>query len=371
MSIKEVGLFHYDLPLVGPVRLRGQELTQRHGYLIRFILDSGEQAWGEVAPLPGFSREDSGQVLRQLRLLKSSLTGTRLPDNLEKLDGGFGNWLGHIKLVPSVWMGVEIAVLQLLAKQKEKSLPCLLCDHPRKKLPVNALLSGSEDTVLTRAADLAQLGYDTFKLKVGARPVEEDARIVERLRETVGPKAKIRLDANRAYDTQTAVDFAKAVQVFDIDYIEEPVRNYLELLQLTRSGAFRLPVALDESLLTISPKALTQLRGLRAIVLKPTLIGLEWSLWFARRAQRLGMPAVISSSFESSLGLSVIAAVGGCLNGGADGERVAMGLDTISWLTEDLTAESLRIEDGHIDLEHIPAGVFDVSHPSVREVTDD
>ncbi len=371
MKLQSLKIFEYKLPLTRPLVLRGQEVTTRNGLLVQLCDGAGHEAWGEVAPLPGFSRESLDDAMSQLKKVAGTMIGRELPPKLELLDGGFGNWLGHIKLVPSVWVGIETAALQLLAADRGISLLDLACSGARDSIAVNALLDGTKDQIVQRANLLKNEGFSTFKVKVGRRALDEEIEIVKRVRETVGSGAKIRLDANRSFDIETAWRLAEAVAPMEIEYIEEPVANYLELMHLTRSGDFPLPLALDESVQVIAPKALTQLRGLKAIVLKPTLIGFEWAMWFARRAHRLGMLAVMSSSFESTLTLAMLAHLGGCLNGGADGSDVAMGLDTVDRLAEDLTEATLPIRNGRVVLSDLGPEHFNVTHGSVREVMND
>jgi len=371
MKIAHMACFSYELPLTRPLRFRGDEITVRRGLLLRLASECGRVGWGEIAPLTGFSREDLSQARQQFRLICKMLTGAEVPAGLERFDGTFSQWLGAIKLFPSIRFGVETAILQMLAQERGVSLQRILSDEPRESVVVNALLAGSVDDVLDRARALKDSGYGVFKLKVGARPISEDIELVHRVRQVIGNEAGLRLDANRAYDLTEAVRMAEAVHGDDIEYIEEPVRTYFELLELTRTGTFPLPVALDESLLSISPRALIPLRGLKAVVLKPTLLGFAWAVWFARRAQQAGMITVVSSSFESSLGLTMLAALAAGLNGGASGPDVAVGLDTIDRLGEDLISPPLRIENGRIDLARLDTASFDVTHDSVEELIHD
>ncbi len=371
MRIARIQIYRYRLPLRRPITLRGNRLETRDGLALRITTDTGDFAWGEVAPLPGFSRETLWDAERQLRELRTGLRDSLIPTGLERLDGGFGNWLGHSRLTPSVSVGVETAVLQLISRSKDRPMRRLLCDNARDSIAVNALLAGAEDDIVEKAARLVAGGYTAFKLKIGGRPLDDDIRIVRRVRETIGPRPRLRLDANRGFDLRTALRFGDAVHLYDIDYIEEPVQDFLELLQLTNRGGFRLEVALDESLQTISPKALMQMRGIRAVILKPSLLGFEWSMWFALRAQKLGMITVMSSTYESSLTLAMLAKISACLNNGTAGEDVAMGLGTLDLFERDLTVESLRVDHGRVDLTTVPPTVFELAPDLIEEIDHD
>ena len=170
MRIDQVQIYRYRLPLHRPITLRGYRLESRDGFVLKITTDSGDLAWGEVAPLPGFSRESLPDAELQLRELRAGLRGNLIPSGLERLDGGFGNWLGHSRLTPSVSVGVETAVLQLISRAKDRPMRRLLCDNARDSIAVNALLSGAEDDIVEKAARLAAEGFTAFKLKIGRKP---------------------------------------------------------------------------------------------------------------------------------------------------------------------------------------------------------
>src|SRR5215211_2249011 len=70
-----------------------------------------------------------------------------------------------------------------------------------------------------------ELGFHDFKIKVGGAPFEIDVERVRVARETIGPKARLGLDANNAWSTPTeALRFARAVERYDPWWLEEPLR---------------------------------------------------------------------------------------------------------------------------------------------------
>ena len=119
------------------------------------------------------------------------------------------------------------------------------------------------------------------------------------------------------------------------------------LVSICNKGGLSLPpVALDESLLKLTPEALAPLPNLKAIVLKPTLLGFERSMQFGRKATSMGITPVVSSAFETSLGLTALVELAACLNT----TDVAVGLDTLEWFAKDLLARPLQIERGRLNL---------------------
>jgi O-succinylbenzoate synthase len=241
-------------------------------------------------------------------------------------------------------------VLGLVGAERGVPLRELLRADARNTVRVNALVAGDEDACYDQVVRLSGEGFRAFKLKVGRRRLDEEIRLVGGVRELVGEEATLRLDANRAWRLEEALVFGRAVARSNIDYIEEPTADVRALRDHAARHGFPLPVALDESLRTLDPTELRELGAIgwaKAVILKPTLLGLERTLSLAEEARRSGLRAVLTSSFESSVGLGILAEVAASLNGDDD---VPMGLGTASWLADDLTEEPLAPVGGRIDL---------------------
>ena len=58
VEIKNIRLHHYQLPVKEPLYVRGSRLNMREGYILEFQGPGGYAGYGEIAPLPGFSKEN-------------------------------------------------------------------------------------------------------------------------------------------------------------------------------------------------------------------------------------------------------------------------------------------------------------------------
>ncbi|MEA3366359.1 MAG: o-succinylbenzoate synthase, partial [Candidatus Hydrogenedentes bacterium] len=230
-------------------------------------------------------------------------------------------------------------------------------------IAVNGLLWGRQEAVLEHAGELLRAGYSTLKLKVGRETPEEDAQTVQALFAEYRTACALRLDANRAWDWSQAMTFAKKIEGCIIEYIEEPLNNPAGLIEFAgRSG---LPVALDETVVRHGEYNLAKWRGATAAILKPTLLGgFEISMYLARKAINLGMTPVISSSFESSVGLIALANLAAFVNE----EDVAAGLNTEDWFVADVLDVPLPIEKGRLNLERANAMVTQVNTDALRRL---
>ena len=338
--------FRYELPLVAPLRLGKQELVSRRGFIICLGDDENHLGYGEVAPFPGLHRETVEDALRQWRELQPNWLGETLPAGLEHLQGGFERWLNRYELYPSLRHGLEMAVLNYLACCRGITLAALLNPAYRRSLQCNALLlDGAESAA--RARPLSAAGYTTVKLKVGRQSLEQDITFVRTARQALGPACRLRLDANRRWNLATAVRFGQAVATCEIEYIEEP------LADSGQSTAFHemtgIPVALDESLILANPATLAIPSGVVAFVLKPAVLGgFERSLRFIELAGRHRLKTVISSVFESGVGLAALANYAAAFCG-----PVPVGLDTCRWLREDLLEQRFTVAGGWIEVDGV------------------
>ena len=118
-------IYRYNLPLNDFLSQGNETLIEREGLIIR--LTSGEEeGFGEIAPLPGRSKETLERALAQVKDIKSELLTLTVPDKLTRLDGRLGSLLKKFELRPSVEFGLEMAMLNLLANTKKTTLYHLL-----------------------------------------------------------------------------------------------------------------------------------------------------------------------------------------------------------------------------------------------------
>ncbi|MFF1613475.1 o-succinylbenzoate synthase [Amycolatopsis sp. NPDC058278] len=188
-------------------------------------------------------------------------------------------------------------------------------------------------------------GCRTAKVKVADPRVSlaDDCARVEAVRDALGPGGAIRVDANMAWDVETAVraiaDLDKAAG--GLEYAEQPCPSIEDLAAVRRRVDVR--IAADESIRRAEDPLKVAVAGAADIaVLKVAPLG------GVRRAlevaEACGLPCVVSSAVETSVGL----AAGLALAGALPELGFACGLGTISLLTGDVCAESLSPVDGYL-----------------------
>ncbi len=221
----------------------------------------------------------------------------------------------------------------------------------RHRVPVNCTVPavGSQ-----RAWEItARSGCRTAKVKVADHPLSlaEDLARVEAVRDALGPGGAVRVDANGAWDVDTAV--ATIAQLDSaaggLEYVEQPCATVDELAAVRRRVDVR--IAADESIRHAGDPLRVAVAGAADVaVLKCTpLGGVRRAL---RVAEAAGLPCVVSSALETSVGLAAQLALAGAL----PELPFACGLGTVSLLTGDLVAgtDAFRPVDGHLPVPRTP-----------------
>lgn len=190
-------------------------------------------------------------------------------------------------------------------------------------------------------------GCTTAKVKVAERglpmAVSEAADLarVEAVRDALGPSGAVRVDANGAWDLETAVRMLRLLDRFTLEYAEQPVATLAEMAALRRR--VDVPLAADESVRSArDPRRVAGLSAADVVVLKvQPLGGVRAALEVAEAA---GLPVVVSSAVETSVGLAAGLAFAAAL----PELPYACGLGTLPLLAGDVVAEPLVPVDGFL-----------------------
>jgi O-succinylbenzoate synthase len=186
-------------------------------------------------------------------------------------------------------------------------------------------------------------GCSTAKVKVAepGLPLADDLARVEAVRDALGPAGHVRVDANGAWDVDTAVTAVRRLDraAGGLEYVEQPCASVEELAAVRRRLA--VPVAADESIRRAAdPYRVRDLEAADIAVLKvQPLGGVRACL---RIADDIGLPVVVSSALETSLGL----AAGVALAAALPSLEHACGLATRSLLRGDVATPELVPVDG-------------------------
>jgi len=294
--MRRAQVYRWQIPMDAGVVLRNQRLKTRDGLLVH-LQEDGREGFGEISPLPGFSRESLADAQAALLAWASAWQTGDNP---------------LFSALPSVAFGTSCALAEVQGELPEAAdyRAALLCTgDPDELIPALAALPGKK----------------VAKVKVGLYEAVRDGMVVNLLLEAI-PDLLLRLDANRAWTPLKAQQFAKYIKPENrprIAFLEEPCKTRDDSRAFARETG--IAIAWDESLREADFQFAAE-PGLRAVVIKPTLTGsLDTVRAQVDAAHALGLTAVISSSIESSLGLTQLARVAAWLTPGT-----IPGLDTLS-----------------------------------------
>lgn len=345
MKIDKVDIYRYRLNFKEAVPVKNQMLTTRDGLLVCLTSDKGVEAFGEIAPLPGFSKETLDHAIEQMKDLKTVLEGTIIPNTISNMDGHLSRWWKERKLSSSVRCGIEMALLNLAANTKNIGLNELLSDDFHDGVRVHGLLQGKIDQVVAQARVLSKRGFISMKLKVGGH-LEEDIEKVQAINDVLNGHVLLHVDANRRWNFEQAMEFGKHVSCAAVEYIEEPFEDLSRISEFFKETL--IPVGLDESLKTLTFPEIQSMDGVDYVVLKPMMFGGIQKTWeMMREARAIALNAVISSSYESGVGILSLANLAGDGN-----HHVSVGLDTLKYFENDLLIAPLVIERGVLSVAH-------------------
>lgn len=273
----------YRLPFRAAVRTAHGAWAEREGLMVRLESEGGAVGYGEAAPIPWFGTETVEEAEAAMKEIGGSVEMTRWDDVPMKL-GCLRNAL-------------SIAQAELNAEEGERDVGK---DAPY--LSMAALLPAGR-AALGLVAPKAELGFRIFKWKVGVADAGDELAMLDDLCAALPDGAKLRLDANGAWDRRTAERWLARCAERPVEFVEQPcldTRSDEDVL-LGLAGDFPTPLALDESLVGENDIERWLGAGWRGVfVVKPSLLG-DPPAALARLAAAKAT-VVFSSALETALG---------------------------------------------------------------------
>ena len=245
--IEKVEALLLDLPTIRPHRLSVATMNGQTVMLVRIHCSDGVVGIGEGTTIGGLAyggESPEGMKLAIDTYFAPRLVGadpTRVPALMASLDG-------MIKDNRFARSAVETALLDAQGKRTGLPVSELLGGRRRARLPVAwTLASGDTARDIDEAEKMLDLRrHNVFKLKIGAKPLDEDIAHVAAIKRALGERAAVRVDVNMAWSELQAARGMAALADAGCELVEQPVATAAALARLVR----RFPTALmaDESL---------------------------------------------------------------------------------------------------------------------------
>jgi len=334
MRIASVEVVPYALRFREPYVTAVGSLDQREMVLLRLRSGEGLVGLGEAVPLALRGGASLTRVVMELAQL-----GERETLDEATLRGD------ALSLSAPARCAALTALLDLRTKRAAADGGVAGASRPVR---CNAtLVAGDPASVVAGAERWAADGFSTFKLKLGSG---DEAAQVRAVREALGPRARIRIDANGAWDVETAKRTLGELEPYEVELAEQPVATLEEAMEVTRSTS--IPIAGDESIESrVDAERAVAMEACRMTGVKLSKVGgPEEAIEIAEV-----LPAYISSALDGPVGIAAAAQVAATLSeaGAGDGVDLAHGLATQRLFASTIAAVECRLEG---DMLHAPSG---------------
>ncbi|HEY8149159.1 MAG TPA: enolase C-terminal domain-like protein [Vicinamibacteria bacterium] len=347
MRLTSATVYALEIPFVEAFKHSARDRRCCDSIVVRVRDEAGTEGFGEGVPRPYVTGETTEFVLERVARLWSETGGHELPD----LDGratlpAIEAWVpaadsGGLIADNASRAALETAILDCVLRRRGTPLGRLLPPCRTKVTYSGVITAGTLETALQQARRMKLIGIAQVKVKVG---FDDDVARIRALREALGPRVSLRLDANGAWTIERALEILDSVASADIAAVEEPLgRGSLESLARLRREV-SVPIMADESLVTVADaEALIAAQAVDYFNVRISKCGgLSRSLRIAGLAATAGIGVQVGSQVGETAILS------------AAGRHLAAHLEQIAFvegsygtllLTEDVSADPVRF--GH------------------------
>lgn len=334
LRISSLEVIPYALPFREPYVTATGTLTQREIVLLRLRDAEGLVGLGEAVPLSLRGGAGLPQVVTELERLRER---DALDEGLLRSDA--------TDLSPPARCAALTALLDLRGKRATAN-----GDTAGASMPVRCnatLVAGDPSSLVSAAERWAADGFSTFKLKLGTG---DDAAQVRAVREALGPRVRIRVDANAAWDVETAKRTLAELEPYEVELAEQPVATLEESMEIAKSTS--IPLAGDESIESrADAERATAMEAFRVTAVKLSKVGgPEAAIEIAEV-----LPAYLSSALDGPVGIAAAAQVAATLSEAAigPGPDLAHGLATQRLFSSTVASTECELRG---DMLHPPVG---------------
>jgi muconate cycloisomerase len=344
-----------DIPTIRPHKLSFGSISHQSPVIVQLWLSNGACGFGEAATIGGPSwNEESPEsvqhaIKRYLAPALLGLEGAYFEAVLARMDlackgNAFAKSAVEMALIDAISRSMDLPAWQLLGGKRHQSLPLAW-----------TLASGDATRDLEEAQiRLEQKRHRIFKMKIGARPPEQDVAHVTQIARSLAGCATLTVDVNQAWDGNTARRYLPPLIDAGVTLIEQPVAKWnVEALQtLSATLGDRVSIMADESVCT--PQDAMRLARGQACHVFSLKVAKHGGLLRTRQVAAVAEAADIGwyggTMLETSIGSAASAHVFSTLGAQHHGCE----LFGPQLLVDDIVAERLEIRDFELQLPDGP-----------------
>lgn len=307
MKITDIQCFDVEAPLITPFKTALRTVDKIKNIGVYIYTDEGQVGIGEAAPTAVITGETRESIIGAIQLyIKPAIIGMEIEEIaliMERIDQCLHKNTG-------AKAAVDMAIYDLFAKRYNAPLYKVLGGY-RKELVTDITISVNDvQTMVDDSLKAVNRGYEILKVKVG-KDQEKDVDRVIAIRKAVGPKVKIRVDANQGWSPKEAVRIIRTLEDADvnIELVEQPVHYAnLEGLQYVTAHT-ETNILADESV--FSPKDALKLIEMRACDCINIKLMKTGGIYQAQKivhiAEAYGIECMIGCMLETKISVSAAA----------------------------------------------------------------
>jgi o-succinylbenzoate synthase len=244
MKISKTEIFMYKIPM-DPFTIATGTMDYAQNVLIKIYTDEGIIGWGECSAFPMIVGETQTSCYNLAKDFAAFLKGKdplAIEDRLQELNYIIaGNYTAK--------SAFDIALYDIAAQHAQKPLYAFLGGTNKKVESDLTIGIDTPENMRDQAIEFVNNGVTMIKVKLGKVP-NDDIQRMKLIREAVGEKIILRIDANQGWKPTDALDVLKALAPYNIQFCEQPMHKYYDDLLPALCAASPIVVMADESVFT-------------------------------------------------------------------------------------------------------------------------
>lgn len=311
MKITDMKMEKFFIELTEPFRVAFAKVSHTVSILVKIETDEGYTGYGEAAPFAPVTGETADGTMEVLKMFRQGLIGMD-PMDIEKAHAMMD---GLIHGNGSAKCAVDIALYDLMGKRLGQPVYRLLGGYQNEvQNDITIGIGAPEKMAETAGHFVDDLGYRILKIKAGIDP-DADLRALSLIRQKVGDKIRIRVDANQGYDLPTASYVLEEMKKYGVEAVEQCLPDWdIDGAAALHSRASGIRLMLDESVHT--PRDAARIcKAQAADILNIKLMkcgGLYRGAQISGIAESFGLTCMVGCMMETKIaitaGLSLVAA---------------------------------------------------------------
>lgn len=306
-SIAEISIYQSKIRLKEPFVISLGRLEFAENIIVQIKTKNSIIGYGECSPfmtIHGESMETCFVVGRYLAGILIGNDALQIAHCISLMDAViYGN--------ASIKSAFDIALYDIASQHAGLPLYAFLGGAHIKKIQTDYTVSiGTPEKMAADAKSIVEQGFEVIKVKLGGT-METDTNRIQKIREMVGMKMPLRIDANQGWDAKTALEILKSLEKYNIQFCEEPIPRWDFMLLPELKKKSPIPIMADET--CCSPHDAERLINIDACSYLNIKLGKSGGIFNARKiialADKHHIKMQMGGFLESRLGFTASAHV--------------------------------------------------------------